>query len=308
MKFGENLKRLRKAKKLSQEELAEKVNVSRQSVSKWETGDAYPEMNNILELCHIFHCNINELVNDSIIDMDSLDEETKMSIVKFKREKQKKMKGLSSAIAIISKISRIAVLVAIPAIVATMIILGVLTSKMEFRDDILSFRGLDEEIRLVIDDDNSKIMVNGKTVLDNIKDPNNTIKIFRDIINNNSKYVLIGYMELGFIFLLISLVFIYKMLKHLEQLFNNIKKGDTPFTLENVSHIKKMSYLMILVTLLPSFGGAIFEILLGLDLNVGFEMFTLLEVLFLFSIAYIFEYGYEIQLDSNGKMYGDENE
>lgn len=308
MKFGENLKRLRKAKKLSQEELAEKVNVSRQSVSKWETGDAYPEMNNILELCHIFHCNINELVNDSIIDMDSLDEETKMSIVKFKREKQKKMKGLSSAIAIISKISRIAVLVAIPAIVATMIILGVLTSKIEFHDDILSFRGLDEEIRLVIDDDHSKLMLNGETVLDNIKDPNNTIKIFRNIIDNNSKYVLIGYMELGFIFLLISLVFIYKMLKHLEQLFNNIKKGDTPFTLENVSHIKKMSYLMILVTLLPSFGGAIFEILLGLDLNVGFEMFTLLEVLFLFSIAYIFEYGYEIQLDSKGKMYGDEDE
>ncbi len=38
MKFGENLKNLRRAKKLSQEDLAEKVKVSRQSVSKWETG------------------------------------------------------------------------------------------------------------------------------------------------------------------------------------------------------------------------------------------------------------------------------
>ena len=38
MKFGENLKKLRKSKKLSQETLAEKMNVSRQSVSKWETG------------------------------------------------------------------------------------------------------------------------------------------------------------------------------------------------------------------------------------------------------------------------------
>ena len=45
MKFGDNLKKLRKTKKLSQEDLAEKLNVSRQSVSKWETGDAYPEMN-----------------------------------------------------------------------------------------------------------------------------------------------------------------------------------------------------------------------------------------------------------------------
>ncbi len=38
MKFGENLRNLRKVKKLSQENLAEKMKVSRQSVSKWETG------------------------------------------------------------------------------------------------------------------------------------------------------------------------------------------------------------------------------------------------------------------------------
>ena len=36
--FGDNLRNLRKSKKLSQEDLAEKMNVSRQSVSKWETG------------------------------------------------------------------------------------------------------------------------------------------------------------------------------------------------------------------------------------------------------------------------------
>ena len=71
MKFGDNLRNLRKNKKLSQEELAEKVMVSRQSVSKWETGEAYPEMNNILELCKIFHCNIGDLVNDNMTDIDS---------------------------------------------------------------------------------------------------------------------------------------------------------------------------------------------------------------------------------------------
>ncbi len=38
MKFGDNLRNLRKSKKISQEELAEKMLVSRQSVSKWETG------------------------------------------------------------------------------------------------------------------------------------------------------------------------------------------------------------------------------------------------------------------------------
>ena len=107
MKFGENLKSLRKNNNLSQEQLAEKVRVSRQSVSKWETGEAYPEMNNILELCKIFKCNINDLVNDSIIDLDSLDEEIKMSVVKFKKEKQNKVKTLSKIIEILSKIGQV---------------------------------------------------------------------------------------------------------------------------------------------------------------------------------------------------------
>ena len=83
MKFGDNLKLIRKSKKMSQEELAEKVNVSRQSVSKWETGEAYPEMNNILELCKIFNCKINDLVHEDMSDISSLDEEIVMKVAKL---------------------------------------------------------------------------------------------------------------------------------------------------------------------------------------------------------------------------------
>ena len=48
MNIAENIKRLRKQHNLSQEQLAEKLNVSRQSVSKWESGLAYPEMDKVL--------------------------------------------------------------------------------------------------------------------------------------------------------------------------------------------------------------------------------------------------------------------
>ena len=54
MKFGENLYNLRKNAKMSQEKLAEKMSVSRQSISKWENGESYPEMDKILKLCNIF--------------------------------------------------------------------------------------------------------------------------------------------------------------------------------------------------------------------------------------------------------------
>ena len=61
MKFGDNLQNLRKEKKMSQETLAERVDVSRQSISKWERGESYPTMSNILTLCEIFHCKLNDL-------------------------------------------------------------------------------------------------------------------------------------------------------------------------------------------------------------------------------------------------------
>lgn len=51
-------------------------------------------MDKILKLCDIFHCKINDLVHENLVDIDSLDEEIKMSVVKFKKEKQSKMKEL----------------------------------------------------------------------------------------------------------------------------------------------------------------------------------------------------------------------
>lgn len=305
MKFGDNLRRLRKSKKLSQEDLAEKMQVSRQSVSKWETGDAYPEMNNILELCKIFHCHINDLVNDSIIDIDSLDEEIIMNVVKLKVEQQSKMKLLSKTITVIAKIGRIICMISIPIIVASMIMLGIIINKVNITNNQITWNGSDI-ISITEEENKISLKINNELVAD-ITNQGEVIKI-KEVLQNNSKMMLLGYVETGLAFLIASLVLIIMMFKALENLFNNINKGDTPFTLENVGYIKKMAYLMIVITILPNIIGVIFEILLKMDLNVGFEMFNLVEILFLFSIALIFQYGYEIQLDSKGKMYGDENE
>ena len=132
MNFGENLKHLRKMKKLSQEVLAERVGVSRQSVSKWENGEAYPEMSNILALCSIFHCKINDLVNDNITDLNSLDDEIKMSVVKFKKEEQKKMKGLSKAIYVIARIFKVISIIGLVGTLIGLIASIVVIPNMEF--------------------------------------------------------------------------------------------------------------------------------------------------------------------------------
>lgn len=71
MNLSDNLKRIRKENNLSQEQLADKLGVSRQSVSKWESGQAYPEMDKVLQLCQLFSLNIDELLNQNIKDVNN---------------------------------------------------------------------------------------------------------------------------------------------------------------------------------------------------------------------------------------------
>lgn len=306
MKFGDNLRKLRKSNNISQEVLAEKVKVSRQSVSKWETGDAYPEMNNILELCKIFKCHINDLVNDSIIDMDSLDEDVKMSVVKFKSAKQKKVKALSKIMSVVARIGKVMCIISICAIIITMFVLPTIISKIEVVDNQIVVNGSDKFTVIEKTDGVLEFRINDKLVADN-KNVDSVLK-FKEVLSNNSKAMIITYSETAFVFMIISMVLMIYLFKHMDKLFTNINKGDTPFTLENVSHIKKMTYFMIALIIIPNITGALFEIVMQTDLNVEFELFDIIQILFLYIISYIFEYGYEIQLDSNGKMYGDENE
>ena len=66
MSFGENLQFLRKKNNITQEQLAEKLGVSRQSVSKWESDGSYPEMDKLLQLCEMFSCNMDSLMRGSV--------------------------------------------------------------------------------------------------------------------------------------------------------------------------------------------------------------------------------------------------
>ncbi len=304
MKFGENLYNLRKANKMSQEKLAEKMNVTRQSVSKWENGESYPEMEKIMKLCTIFHCKINDLVHENMLDIDSLDEDIKMSVVKFKEEKQKKIKGISKAIYILARIGKIACKIAIPIMIVVMIATPFFLKNIEVENNELVWNGNNDKFSITDDGNKVTLKYNDNIIIAEDSSQNVNTK-YIEILSNNSKYLFIGYIEVGFLFLVISL-FLYEMtLNRLEKLFMNINEGDTPFTLENVRYIKEMAKFMIIALILPSCGGIVFEKILSTDLGVDFELFDVIQILFLFGISYIFEYGYELQQDTKAKMYGE---
>ena len=76
-KFSDNLKKIRKEHNLSQEQLADELGVSRQAVSKWESGLAYPEMDKIIALCNKFDLNFDDLLNRDIKEVKREDESKK---------------------------------------------------------------------------------------------------------------------------------------------------------------------------------------------------------------------------------------
>ena len=65
--FSEKLRSLRKERSLSQEEVAEKLNVSRQTISKYELGDATPDLNKISEIAKLFNVSFDYLLGDRVV-------------------------------------------------------------------------------------------------------------------------------------------------------------------------------------------------------------------------------------------------
>ena len=301
MKFGDNLKAIRKHHKMSQEQLAEKVNVSRQSVSKWENGEAYPEMNNILQLCKIFNCKINDLVHTEMSDFSSLDEEIVMKVVKFNEEKQKQVKSLSNVIGLIGKIGGIVLKVAIAFIILAMVLVPYVVNNVEVTSNEITFKT--DNIKII---DQDKLEIHDIIIAD--IDADISQSEFIEIFNTHSNAEIIGYAEAALVFLLISIVLVIFVLGYVEKLFNNIKNNSTPFTLDNVHYIKRISYLMIALIILTPLSGVFINLIFGMtEVESPFELMGILEILIIFSMSYIFEYGYEIQKDSKGIIYGKED-
>jgi transcriptional regulator with XRE-family HTH domain len=92
MDFSKKLYALRKQKGLSQEELANHLEVTRQTVSKWELGDSTPDLEKLVLLAELFEISLDELVLDKFPVTTKLDELG--AKVMTKENKRKAMKGL----------------------------------------------------------------------------------------------------------------------------------------------------------------------------------------------------------------------
>ena len=221
----------------------------------------------------------------------------------IEKDKQRKLKMLSKIIYILAKIGKILTYIAIPFIVLGMVVIPILMNKIDIKYDRITLKDKGNIISIV--EKNDKLVINVKDAkvaeVTGVKD----ISKIKDFFNNNSKGTIIAAGETALAFALISIVLAILLLRRVEKLFKNINKNDTPFTYDNVEHIRRIAFLMIISIILPAVATAVIELILKVDLNIHFGTYNLIEILSLYVLVYIFEYGCKLQKDSKSKIYGE---
>lgn len=94
MSIGEKLSELRKKKQLSQEEVAYRLNVTRQTISKWETDQSTPDFDKIIPLCELYEISADELLTGRKNETITKENDTENEEIR----KRKKAKGISISI------------------------------------------------------------------------------------------------------------------------------------------------------------------------------------------------------------------
>lgn len=89
--IGKFIAKCRKEKKLTQAQLAEKLNITDRAVSKWETGKSMPDSSIMLELCEILGITVNELLSGKEIDMESYEKKADENLISLKRKDENNM-------------------------------------------------------------------------------------------------------------------------------------------------------------------------------------------------------------------------
>ena len=93
-KIGAFIAECRKEKKLTQEQLAEKLYITDRAVSKWERGLSLPDADKMLDLCNILDINVNELLNGERIDMKDYEKKNEELLLELAKQDELKNKRL----------------------------------------------------------------------------------------------------------------------------------------------------------------------------------------------------------------------
>lgn len=251
----DNLKTIRKYRHFSQEKLADKIGVSRQSVSKWETGEAYPTMTNLQVICSVLNCKINDLLDAESDDLNNFSEKDRKDISLLKEKDRNRLIKISKIIYFIAKIARFASLFGF-------VILGVAVFVLRYTIRNYLFLDMPE--------------ANGLN--------------FASFVQYGAlaKLLLVVFVIICFFFAILCL---YRVFYETEKFFKNVSQGKTLFELNNVLSLKKISKNLLFWTIFDNLPKLILLFIQPLSSIFSINAFSIVFALIALCFSYIFQYG-----------------
>ena len=116
-KIGKFIAKCRRDKKLTQSELAEKLNISNKAISKWETGRGMPDASIMLELCEYLGITVNELLSGEKLEEGEYKEKANENIINIAKESEKNKKVKNKIIIVLTIIIIFSILLLIKNII-----------------------------------------------------------------------------------------------------------------------------------------------------------------------------------------------
>lgn len=267
MTFRENLQTIRKFNHLSQEKLATKIGVSRQAVSKWENGEAYPATANIIAICSVLHCKITDLVDTSSEESKNFTAETRQEIIALTDKDYKHLRKISKIIYVLAKTIRYFTLL-------IFVVIGITLYASIYPFINYIFSGLSEGVAI------EKLGL---------------IDFFQlGIISKAMSGIFVT------VIYVLTALFLYLTMRETEHFFNRISNQNSPFSLENTLSLKKISQYLALCILSSTISDFLFMIIDPThkpSINLPAIFFVLIAICFI----YIFRYGHILESSKNNR-------
>lgn len=224
-----------------------------------------------------------------------------MEELKLNEKEQKGLKGLSKAVSVFAKIFKVLGIIASVGGVIMLISLMVLITNTKFDTTNRSVKLMDKTYTYKITDN--------VLTIDEVDPEDFSLELTPSQLSQIEEFVNVSNVtKIGFVILLSATVissgiFLFLTFKYVDRLFVNIHDNDTPFIMENVLHIRKIVFYLMLLLVVPYLIGLLIELIFNLDFNVDFNLMYVVYIMILVCAAHIFKYGCLLQSKSKEKIY-----
>ena len=215
-----------------------------------------------------------------------------MENVEMTEKDVSRLKGVSKAAKILTIIGKVCLIIAVPFIVLAMVAVPLLFKDIKVDESGISYKDV---AAVKVDDDRTKIdIIYENKVVYTEENAQSIIKLLDQVDQDSSNKIAV-YIDCQLGIALVTIIISIVVLSNLISLLKSIHDDATPFTMQNVDYLRKMACLQIINIVIPIVMSIILGIIFNIELSNWFNTTSIIEVLLIICLVYIFKYGCVLQ-------------